>query len=136
VGCTAPVPTEVLAMAWDATREVHGWNQEQSGPIDEACGVQRGSTGVNPVGQGTGDQVGLRETDCDNITRCMRLYYNWKRQDQGLMSSISLGKQDKFPPWNTLRKSHKNIKYLINIIKYNSLNKLCFPDFFPVWRPI
>src|SRR5882724_5896817 len=31
----------------------------------------------------------------------------------------ALGKQDNFPPWNTLGKSHKYIKYLINLIKYN-----------------
>ena len=33
--------------------------------------------------------------------------------------SEALGKLDNFPPWNTLGKSYKYIKYLINIIKYN-----------------
>jgi len=42
---------------------------------------------------------------------------------------ITLGKQDNFPPWNTLGKSHKYIKYLINIISFKYIKFYrCFPS--------
>ena len=50
----------------------------------------------------------------DEVSRKTWIYFLAKKEQLARLEA--LGKQDNFPPWNKLGKSHKYIKYLINII--------------------